>query len=122
MGEAILPAHAKAASETGTQCTRGRWTFEKLHTRRTIKGEDGDLLGVIESGMSDENADHLEACQHAIEDHCNGNPEAVGTVFRALGRLATDPSSDIAGGMARILLRAAGISELASKRKVEVPK
>lgn len=36
------------------------WRIEKLHTRRVIRGANSSLVGVIESGMSDEDAARLE--------------------------------------------------------------
>lgn len=42
-----------------TEHTPTPWTIEKLHTRRVIRGASGKLVGVLESGMSDIDAEYL---------------------------------------------------------------
>jgi hypothetical protein len=40
--------------------TKTPWTIKKTRSRRVIRGANGKLVGVIESGMSDTDAAYLQ--------------------------------------------------------------
>ena len=77
--------------------TRGRVRIVQSHKPKHIEARflvlDGGYLGKVyghDGQPVEANAAHLTACWNAIEDHCSGNPEAVGRVFAVLRDMLMD--------------------------------